>query len=152
MGLAGSFALVIVPLQYLLVWNGNYLLYSLFIPLRVLVLPLLGLLSVVRAPCMSACTQPAGRAPDLRVRGLAYSGTADPAIAAGPGRQCLPAGVPAARRAGKRCAAVSLGKLAGRHLIAPNCHRRKPSKEPSAASECQRARRRAGIADAVHAD
>jgi phosphatidate cytidylyltransferase len=43
--LRGSFALVL-PLQYLLVWNGNPLLYSLFIPACVLlVLPLLGLLS-----------------------------------------------------------------------------------------------------------
>jgi phosphatidate cytidylyltransferase len=43
--LRGCFALVL-PLQYLLVWSGNPLLYSLFIPACVLlVLPLLGLLS-----------------------------------------------------------------------------------------------------------
>jgi phosphatidate cytidylyltransferase len=42
--LRGCFVLV-VPLQYLLVWSGNALLYSLFIPACVLlVLPLLGLL------------------------------------------------------------------------------------------------------------
>jgi phosphatidate cytidylyltransferase len=43
--LLGSYLLVL-PLQYLLVWNGSYLLYGLFIPICVvLVLPMLGLLS-----------------------------------------------------------------------------------------------------------
>ena len=43
--LLGSYLLVL-PLQYLLVWNGSYLLYGLFIPICVmLVVPMLGLLS-----------------------------------------------------------------------------------------------------------
>jgi len=43
--LLGSYLLVL-PLQYLLVWKGSYLLYCLFIPIYVvLVLPMLGLLS-----------------------------------------------------------------------------------------------------------
>ncbi len=43
--LLGSYLLVL-PLQYLLIWSGNHFLYGLFIPIHVaLVLPMLGLLS-----------------------------------------------------------------------------------------------------------
>jgi phosphatidate cytidylyltransferase len=149
--LRGSFALVL-PLQYLLIWNGNPLLYSLFIPACVLlVLPLLGLLSGRPDTFMS-------HARSLRAGLLicVYAVSHVPALLTlhlrGPAlQQCLPAGVPAARRPVKRRFPVSVGKA---RRSPPDCaeavtvknRRRNRRRHP----ECQRAGRRTGIADAVY--